>query len=196
MYNAQGDNMSKILIVAGDLAAGKSNLARKLSAHLKVPYFSKEHIKEILGEEIEYSKREDNKKLSNSSIDLLLHILERVTAVGESVILEANFHKEELEKVKQICEFNNSKVVLLYLTGDIEALYDRFLYREMHKNRHPVHLTHPLRDVKEFEDYINKWRSEEEVLPRNYIDVSGCDRDIVFAKALETLNALEEKGSK
>lgn len=187
--------MSKILIVAGDLAAGKSNLARKLSAHLRVPYFSKEHIKEILGEEIEYSKREDNKKLSNSAIDLLLHILERVTAVGESVILEANFHKDELEKIKQLCEFNNQKVVLLYLTGDIDVLYERFLYREMYKNRHPVHLTHPLRDVKEFESYILKWRAEEEVLPRNYIDVTGCDRDVVFAKALETLDALEAKST-
>ncbi|NMV82716.1 MAG: hypothetical protein GX816_04100, partial [Erysipelotrichia bacterium] len=111
------------------------------------------------------------------------------------VILEANFHKDELEKVKQLCEFNNSKVVLLYLTGDIEVLYDRFLYREMYKNRHPVHLTHPLRDVKEFEEYVSRWRNEESVLTRNYIDVSGCDRDVVFAKALETLKALEEKGS-
>jgi predicted kinase len=185
--------MSKILIVAGDLAAGKSNVARKLSAYLKVPYFSKEHIKEILGEEIEYSNREDNKKLSNSAIDLLLHILERSTAVGKDVILEANFHKEELEKVKQLCEFNQQKVVLLYLTGDIDVLYERFLYREMHKNRHPVHLTHPLRDIKEFEEYIMKWRSEEQVLPRNYIDVTNCDRDVVFAKALETLNALEQE---
>ena len=79
--------MSKILIIAGDLAAGKSNLARKLSTSLKIPYFSKENIKEILGEEIEFSKREENKKLSNSSIDILLHILERVAAVGGSVIL-------------------------------------------------------------------------------------------------------------
>jgi len=184
--------MSKILIVAGDLASGKSNLARKLSSYLKVPYFSKENIKEVLGEEIEYVKLEDNKKLSNSAIDLLLHILERVTAVEGNVILEANFHKEELEKIKQQCEFNHQKVVLLYLTGDIDVLYERFLYREMYKNRHPVHLTHPLRDIKEFEEYVKKWRSEEEVLPRNYIDVTNCDRDVVFAKALETLNALEQ----
>lgn len=185
--------MSKILIIAGDLASGKSNLARKLSTNLKIPYFSKENIKEILGEEIEFSKREDNKKLSNSSIDILLLILERVAAVGASVILEANFHKEELEKIKLQCEFNRQEVILLYLTGDTDVLYERFLYREIHKHRHPVHLTHPLRDIREFEDYINKWRSEEEVLPRNYIDVTGCDRDVVFAKALETLAKIEQE---
>lgn len=184
--------MSKTLIIAGDLAAGKSNLAKKLAHHLKIPYFSKENFKEILSDEIDYHKREDNKKLSNSAIDLLLHILERTSQINKSVILEANFHKEELEKIKQTCEFNNQKVILLYLTGDIDVLYERFLYREMNKNRHPVHLTHPLRDVKEFEDYVLKWRNEDEVIPRHYIDVTGCNRDVVFAKALETLKALAE----
>lgn len=184
--------MSKTLIIAGDLAAGKSNLAKKLSHHLKIPYFSKENLKEILSDEIEYQELEDNKKLSNSAIDILLHILERTASIGESIILEANFHKEELEKVKQTCEFNNQKVVLLYLTGDIEVLYDRFLFRQMNQNRHPVHLTHPLRSVDEFEAYVSKWRSEEEVIPRHYIDITGCNRDVVFAKALETLVALDK----
>lgn len=185
--------MPKIIIITGDLASGKSNLARKLSSKLKVPYFSKENFKEVLGEEIEFSKREDNKKLSNSSIDILLHILERMSAVGASVILEANFHKEELEKIKQQADFNRQEVVLLYLTGDIDTLYDRFLYREVHKFRHPVHLTHPLRDINEFEAYVNNYRNEEEVIKRHYIDVTGCDRDVVFAKALETLAQIKEE---
>ena len=62
----------------------------------------------------------------------------------------------------------------------------------MNQNRHPVHLTHPLRNVDEFEAYVLKWRNEEEVIPRHYIDITGCDREVVFAKALETLKALEE----
>ncbi|HKM11560.1 MAG TPA: hypothetical protein VJZ05_04315 [Bacilli bacterium] len=182
--------MSEIIIVAGDLAVGKSKLAKKLSTHLNIPYFNKENIKELLGDEIEYTKPEENRKLSNVAIELLLHILERVTMVRSSVILEANFHKAELEKIKRQCEFNDMKVTLLYLTADIDILYERLLYRELYQNRHPVHLTHPLRSIEEFEEYVMKWRNEEEVLPRHVIDVSNCTREVVFAKALEVLESL------
>lgn len=183
--------MSRIIIIAGDLASGKSTLAKKLSAHLKVPYFSKENIKEILGAEIDFSKIKENKKLSNSAIDLLLHILDRVTAVNGSVILEANFHKEELEKIKRECELSHEAVVLLYLTGDIDVLFERFMYRTYYENRHPVHLTHPLVTIEEFEKYVLKWRAEPEVLPRHIINVTNCDRDVIFCKAVEMLKSIK-----
>ncbi|HAV19497.1 MAG TPA: hypothetical protein DCX17_00540 [Firmicutes bacterium] len=184
--------MSRIIVIAGDLASGKSTLAKNLSTHFKVPYFTKEGIKELLGEEIEYSDRADNKKLSNAALKMLLHILDRVTKVQGTVILEANFHKEELEKIKRECELHQCEVILLYLTGDIDVLYERFMYREYYQNRHPVHLTHPLQDVDEFENYVMKWRNEEQVLPRHYIDVTNCDREVIFAKALEKLAELEK----
>ncbi len=185
--------MSRIIVIAGDLASGKSTLAKNLSAHFKIPFFTKEGVKELLAEEIEFSDRTDNKKLSNAALKILVHILDRVTAVQGGVILEANFHKSELEKIKRECELKQTEVILLYLTGDIDVLYERFMYREYYLNRHPVHLTHPLQDVDEFENYVMKWRSEEEVLPRHYIDVTNCDREVIFAKALETLNQIDSK---
>ena len=33
--------MSKIIIISGDLAAGKSALAKRLSRHYEIPYFQK-----------------------------------------------------------------------------------------------------------------------------------------------------------
>ncbi|HOJ44891.1 MAG TPA: AAA family ATPase [Bacilli bacterium] len=185
--------MSRIIVIAGDLASGKSTLAKNLSDHFKIPYFTKEGIKELLSEEIEFSDRSENKKLSNSALKILIHILDRVTKVHGDVILEANFHSEELEKIKRECELHHTEVTLLYLTGDIDVLYERFMYREYYQNRHPVHLTHPLQDVDEFENYVMKWRNEPEVLPRHYIDVTNCDREVIFAKALETLKQLEQK---
>jgi predicted kinase len=185
--------MSRIIVIAGDLASGKSTLAKNLSDHFQVPYFTKEGIKELLSEEIQYEERTENKKLSNSALKILIHILDRVTKVHGSVILEANFHKEELDKIKRECELHKSDVVLLYLTGDIDVLYERFMYREYYQNRHPVHLTHPLQDVDEFENYVMKWRNEEQVLPRHYIDVTNCDREVIYAKALEKLQELETK---
>ncbi|MGI6644180.1 MAG: AAA family ATPase [Bacilli bacterium] len=183
--------MARTIIIAGDLASGKSILARRLSLHFKVPYFSKERLKEILGDIMPYSELRENKKISRSALDILIHINSRMCKVGNDVILEANFHKEELERIKRDCDFYKQDVVLLYLTGDIETLYERLLERGR-QNRHPVHLTHPLLSIEEFENYVYKWREEEEVMPRTYIDVTGCEPMVVYAKAIEALDAIEQ----
>lgn len=182
--------MSKIIIISGDLTAGKSALAKKLSRHLQVPYFTKSRFKEILGEKIAFEGIDQNKKISKSSYELLMHVARRFVNVGQSVILEANFHTKELEQLKKDIEFYNQKVVLLYLTGDIDALYERFKYREHYENRHPVHLTHPIKDLEEFEEYILRYRAEKQVLPRQMIDTTNCDDEMIFAKALEILGGL------
>lgn len=183
--------MSKVIIISGDLAAGKSVLAKKLSRHLRVPYFTKSDFKEILGDEIEFEGIDKNKRVSRGAIDLLVHIADHFAKVQSNVILEANFHKEDLERIKRECSFRNHKVVLLYLTGDIDVLYERFLYRELYENRHPVHLTHPLRNIEEFEKYVNNLRNEEEVFPRLVIDTTNCDQDMIFARALDALKEVE-----
>lgn len=183
--------MSKIIIISGDLAAGKSALAKRLSRHFEIPYFQKSRLKEILGEEIEFEGVDKNKMVSRGAMDILVHLASRFAKVKGSVILEANFHQDDLEKIQRECSFANHKVDLVYLTGDIDVLYERFLYREMYQNRHPVHLTHPLQNLDEFSDYVNKLRKEDEVIPRKYLDTTNCDQDMIFAKALELIGGLE-----
>lgn len=183
--------MAKIIIIAGYLAVGKSRLAKNLSKHYHIPYYNKERIKEILGNEAEVQTPELSKTLSTVSKEVLLHILDRQVRTGSSVILEANFHQPELERIKQETNFHKVPVYLLHLTGDIDVLYERLLYREHYENRHPIHLTHPLQTIEEFEAYVMKWRSEPEVLPRLTIDVSGKTSDDVYAEAVSVLEAAD-----
>lgn len=183
--------MAKIIIISGDLAAGKSVLAKRLSRHYQIPYFSKARFKEILGEKISFEGIDENKNISRFSYALLRHIGWRVAQVKGSVILEANFHTEHLEQIKRDVEFTGHKVELLYLTGDLDVLFERFLYREHYENRHPVHLTHPLRSLEEFENYILKLRNEPEVLPRKMLDTTNCDQEMIFEKALKLIGSLD-----
>jgi len=115
----------------------------------------------------------------------------RFAQVKGSVILEANFHSEQLEQIKQDAEFMAHNVDLVYLTGDLDVLYERFLYREHYENRHPVHLTHPLRSLDEFENYIMKLRNEKEVLPRKLLDTTNCDHEMIFEKAIKLIGSLD-----
>ena len=63
--------MAKIIIISGDLASGKSALAKRLSRHYQIPYFSKAKFKEILGEKIDFEGIDQNKRISKSAYDLL-----------------------------------------------------------------------------------------------------------------------------
>lgn len=40
--------MTTIIIITGDLAAGKTSYGKKISNELKIPFFSKDEIKEVL----------------------------------------------------------------------------------------------------------------------------------------------------
>ena len=57
--------MKKLLLITGDLATGKSTYAKILSKRYDTNVFFKDSIKEVLGDTIGFSNREENKKYRN-----------------------------------------------------------------------------------------------------------------------------------
>ena len=55
--------MKKLLLITGDIATGKSTFANILSQRYNTNVFFKDSIKEVLGETIGFSNREENKKI-------------------------------------------------------------------------------------------------------------------------------------
>ena len=56
--------MRKIILIGGDLASGKSTYAKFLSKKFNITVISKDLLKEVLGDNIPTSNREENLKLS------------------------------------------------------------------------------------------------------------------------------------
>ena len=88
--------MRKLLLITGDLATGKSTFANILSQRYDTNVFFKDSIKEVLGDKIGFSNREENKKLSNASIELMFLIFSEFSKLSKNLILEANFYTTEL----------------------------------------------------------------------------------------------------
>ena len=61
--------MKKLLLITGDIATGKSTFANILSKRYHTNMFFKDSIKEVLGDTIGFSNREENKKLSFASME-------------------------------------------------------------------------------------------------------------------------------
>ena len=165
--------MRKLLLVTGDLATGKSMFANILSERYKTNVFFKDSIKEVLGDTVGFSNRQENKKLSHAPTELMCHIFSQFGKLSKNLILESNFHTDELEKLHKTASNNNYDVLTLVLYGDVEILHKRYLNRMHNENRHPVHLSTTFDIYDDFKDYIEKSRSEK--IPGNILRINAND---------------------
>lgn len=153
--------MNKLLLVTGDLATGKSTFSKILSKRYDAVVFMKDTIKEVLGDTIGFTNREENLKLSKATMELMLFSFAEFAKLGKNLILEANFHKEDLERLHEIAFAHNYEVMILILRGDVNLLHKRYLNRIYNENRHPVHLSTTFEIFDDFKKYIETARNEK-----------------------------------
>ena len=178
------NDMRKLIIITGDLAAGKSTLANALSEQLSIPYITKDSLKEIACDIFSYQTREENRLLSKCATRDMVYFFKQSALVGADLILEANFRANELEEIKDIADEYEYRAALIVLKGDIPLLYQRFLDRL--PGRHRAHRSLNLDySLERFTDYINEIRNEDLVFVPHYLDMSDLDEDEVTEKALD-----------
>ena len=153
--------MKKLLLIMGDLATGKSTYANILSKRYHTNVFYKDSIKEVLGDTIGFSNREENLILSRATMELMFFIFSEFSKLDKNLILESNFHKTELERLHKIAHENGYEVLTLVLRGEVEILHKRYLNRIYNENRHPVHLSAETKVFEEFKRYVESTRKEE-----------------------------------
>ncbi len=185
--------MKRLLLVTGDLAAGKSTFAEFLSKRYAAIAFHKDTIKEILGDTVGFSDREENLKLSYATMELMMFLFQEFAGQGKDLILESNFHTGELERLHNIAEGHGYKVLTIVLRGDIAILHRRYLHRIYNENRHPVHLSTTFDVFEDFKSYIEHSRQEEvpgEALLLPADDFLYQNNQEVLAKLDEFMEAL------
>lgn len=89
------------------------------------------------------------------------------------LILESNFHTNELQNLHKIASEHGYEVLTLVLRGDVELLHQRYLHRMQSENRHPVHLSTTLDVFEDFKEYIEHTRKEE--IPGNVLEINADD---------------------
>ena len=167
------DQMRKLLLITGDLATGKSTFSDILSKRYDTVVFMKDTIKEVLGDTIGFANREENLKLSKATMELMIFAFSQFAKLNQDLILEANFHKADLERLKEIATAHNYEVMVLVLRGDVNILHKRYLNRIHHENRHPVHLSTTLDVFEDFRKYLETARNEE--ITGNVLQIDAND---------------------
>lgn len=181
--------MNKLIVILGDLAVGKSTLAKKLANYYRIPYYTKDKLKEDLADIIGFNNREENKKLSIAAVNSMMEFFVNYSITNYDLILEANFHLAEINKLSSLAISNNYKLVLINVTGDIDLLYQKFKYRMENENRHKAHLTADIIEYDKYKKYILDSRNELSSLKLNTIYFND-DYDFVFNESIKLIDSL------
>ena len=155
--------MKKLILVNGDVAAGKSHLAVIIKEKFNLPLFTKDEYKEALAETHPYRNYEESHLLSLMAMDQLFESFEECAKEGKDVILEANFRGEHLDRLEKINKQYGYQILNIDLTGSVEVLHQRYVNRILHENRHPVHVVNDLRDFEKFKEYTLSRRNERKI---------------------------------
>ena len=178
--------MRKIILVGGVLAAGKSTYANIIKEKYKLTVVTKDRLKEILGDNICVSNREDNKKLSVICFELLKYLMEcNVT----SIAFESNFKPYELIELQKVCIELKYDVLSIVFDGDNEILHNRFIKR-LGENRHYVHKSQDFTDINDFIPVINDLRNAPyfgEIIKVNCNNFNYQTDELLFEKISEFL---------
>ena len=149
--------MKKLILIGGALAGGKSTFSHLVGERFGISVVNKDRLKEILGDNIPTHNREENKKLSVISFELMMYLID---GEGEALILESNFKDYELSELTEKCATVGCDILSVVLDGDDAVLHSRFIKR-LSENRHHVHKSQDLTELSDFTAVLNELRRAE-----------------------------------
>ena len=128
-----------LLIIAGMPASGKSTLSNKISEHLGYPIIEKDAIKEQLFDTIGFNSYAEKRQLDTAANAVLIRMSDELMRRGVSHIIVNNFRTNESVAVKELVDKHKAKVVTIFLNGDADVFYQRYVERDRNGARHIGH---------------------------------------------------------
>ena len=132
-----------LIILAGMPATGKSTVAASLSKAFGYPILEKDNIKEGLFDTLGFENYAQKRKLDHAANEALLRVLNAMLKADNSLIVDNNFDTASAEKLCALIDTYHPTCVTIFLNGDPQTLYERYVERD---NLHKRHRGHALQE--------------------------------------------------
>ena len=129
----------KLIIIAGMPATGKSTLARSLSEAFSFPILEKDDIKQEMFDTIGYRDLTEKRALDVAANAILLRCAEAILSKSQPLIVVNDFDSSMSGKVQDMIDRSGCRCVTVFLNGDPDVLYERYVARDAMKVRHLGH---------------------------------------------------------
>lgn len=131
---------SSLVIVSGPPCSGKTTIGRAITRESRLPFFSKDDIKELLFDQVGWSDRAWSIKLGISSILLLHDITAKMLAAGASAVIESAFHKDLATPIFiELKKSYGCTLLQVHFQTSSSVVMERFQKRANGTERHPGH---------------------------------------------------------
>ena len=138
-----------LIIISGPQGTGKTTLGKRLEQEFKLPFFSKDNIKEVIFDTLGWKDREFSVKVGTTAYGILYSIIDTMLKSGCSLIVESNFlAKYDSKKFIDFKEKYGVTPFEIQLHCEGNILFKRFKERSFSQDRHPGHV-----DTQNFEAY-------------------------------------------
>jgi predicted kinase len=129
------------LIVTGPPCTGKTTLGTYLARELRLPFLSKDRIKERLFDTLGWRDREWSRTLGKATFELLYLQLEIELEAGRSFLVECNFDPDLASpRFLALSEAYRFDACQVLCQTDGAVLLERFKQRAESGQRHPGHV--------------------------------------------------------
>lgn len=142
MYRTINTNTANVIILAGMPASGKTTISSKLSETFGYPILEKDVIKEELFDTIGFDNHDEKQQIDVAATAILLRSMDSLLQSGTSLICVNNFRTADKPQLMRLLEKHNCRCVTVFLGGDSDVFYKRYVERDRTHSRHLGHATH------------------------------------------------------
>lgn len=184
---------SKVILVNGFPATGKSTLAKRLSEDLHLPLLGKDHLKEFLADTMKVQSDSWSAILGRAANAMLADLLQ-ATAGVEPLILESAFiHRFAHDELQRALTVASAEAIEVYCTTERSERLYRSDQRLATGQRHVIH-----RDIQTIHDMTEAelYAKYEPLHVGQYVEVDTTHfGDAEYAELLGKIRAFMREGT-